>query len=324
MPKNTFYKLKLFMAFLSLFLCCSCSISLSRKTKPSFLTLKESYCNPSAYAALPKNTISKNTDSVLAINQYLKPHFSTQSILILNALNLSEDVLFLLKNKKDSTISTIIKKLQVKTEINTKILLALTDISSLSAEFDCEGERLDQVANYVDNINSTKNNRLIVGSILIGAAASVASGFIKNDNFSNGVSIGSGVVAGGLGFLTLNPKGKKVNFFHKKNLLRDVWQETNTLQNFPHFVWYMLSEKHFSNGGIHALLATEKQRWIEYQFNSDEKAGNNSVIFSDGGVYRASDLHSRAQMVNQMQSAVRSINQHLSHLLKEIETAFLL
>lgn len=79
----------------------------------------------------------------------------------------------------------------------------------------------------------------------------------------------------------------------------------------------MLSEKEFSNDGSSSLLHNLKTRWIDYQFDSNENQGNQSVIFSDGGIYFADDLHSRAAMINQLQAVIRSINQSINNLILE-------
>ncbi|MNT94915.1 hypothetical protein D3C72_2366900 [compost metagenome] len=79
----------------------------------------------------------------------------------------------------------------------------------------------------------------------------------------------------------------------------------------------MLSEKEFSNDGNSSLLHNLKTRWIDYQFDSNENQGNQSVIFSDGGIYFADDLHSRAAMINQLQAVIRSINQSINNLILE-------
>jgi hypothetical protein len=39
--------------------------------------------------------------------------------------------------------------LQLKTKINSRITIALTELDAVAAEFDCEGERVAQIGNYV-------------------------------------------------------------------------------------------------------------------------------------------------------------------------------
>jgi hypothetical protein len=164
--------------------------------------------------------------------------------LILNALNNLDEVHEIMELKKNfSGISG--KSFTAKTKINSKITIALTELDAVAAEFDCEGERVAQIGNYVDNLNDSRNNKLILLSIVTGAAASVAGGIVKDNSWSNAIDIGGGVLGAGFGLATLNPKGKKVEFIHQRNLLRDVWNGKLQSPNFPPFIWYMYTEKNF-------------------------------------------------------------------------------
>jgi len=145
----------------------------------------------------------------------------------------------------------------------------------------------------------------------------VASAFISNSGWNKGVAVGAGVAGVGLGIATLNPKGKKIELVHKRNLLRNVWQQENQ-NTFPPFVWFMLTEKSISNSGANSLLHNLRQRWIHYQFDGDSTKAGTSVNFTDGGFYRADDLHNRAQMINQLQAVVRSLGQDINIFLREL------
>ena len=148
---------------------------------------------------------------------------------------------------------------------------------------------------------------------------SVAGGVIKDNGVENAVNIGGGLLGAGLGLATFNPKGKKVEFIHERNLLRDIWEQKLLSKNFPPFIWYMYTEKKFTGNREHSIIQNMKQRWIQYQFDSDENAANQSVNFGNGGFYRSSDLHNRESMLNQMQSATRTINQNINYLLLDLD-----
>lgn len=301
----------------------SCISKKNQVIRQNILTLKDSYCKaPFKYNY--SNTIpSYNSDSILAANTDLKENFSDQSILILNALDNLDEVHEIMKLKKDSSLASQVKVLQLKTKINSKITIALTELDAVAAEFDCEGERVAQIGAYVDNLNESRNNTLILYSIVAGAAASIAGGIVKDNGWSNAIDIGGGTLGAGLGLATLNPKGKKVEFIHQRNLLRDVWNEKLESPNFPPFVWYMYTEKKFSNKEKHSIIRSMKERWLHYQFDDNKLKADQSVIFSDGGYYRANDLHNRAAMLNQMQSATRTINQNINYLLLDLDKLIL-
>ncbi|WP_265131693.1 hypothetical protein [Chryseobacterium oranimense] len=304
-------------------LLTSCVSKKNQAIKQNILTLKDSYCKAPFKYNYSNRIPSYNSDSILLANKDLRGMFSDQSILILNALDNLDEVHQIIELKKDSSIASQVKVLQLKSKINSKITIALTELDAVAAEFDCEGERVTQIGNYVDNLNDSKNNRLILLSIVTGAAASVAGGIIQDGGWSNAVDISGGVLGAGFGLATLNPKGKKVEFIHQRNLLRDIWRQKLESPNFPPFIWYMYTEKKFSNKERHSIISSMKERWLHYQFDDDKTAADQSVIFSDGGFYRADDLHNRAAMLNQMQSATRTINQNINYLLLDLDKLIL-
>lgn len=301
----------------------SCVSKKNQAIKQNILTLKDSYCKAPFKYNYSNRIPSYNSDSILLANKDLRGMFSDQSILILNALDNLDEVHQIIELKKDSSIASQVKVLQLKSKINSKITIALTELDAVAAEFDCEGERVTQIGNYVDNLNDSKNNKLILLSIVTGAAASVAGGIIQDGGWSNAVDISGGVLGAGFGLATLNPKGKKVEFIHQRNLLRDIWRQKLESPNFPPFIWYMYTEKKFSNKERHSIISSMKERWLHYQFDDDKTAADQSVIFSDGGFYRADDLHNRAAMLNQMQSATRTINQNINYLLLDLDKLIL-
>ena len=304
-------------------LLTSCVSKKNQTIKQNILTLKDSYCKAPFQYNFNNKVPSYNSDSILLANQQLKSVFSDQSILVLNALDNLDEVQEIIELKKDSSLNSQVKVLQLKMKINSKITIALTELDAVAAEFDCEGERVAQIGSYVDNLNDSRNNRLILYSIVAGAAASVAGGIVKNDSWSSAIDIAGGGLGAGFGLATLNPKGKKVEFIHERNLLRDVWNERLESPNFPPFIWYMYTEKKFSNKQNHSIIKNMKQRWLHYQFDDEKAEADQSVIFSDGGFYRASDLQNRAAMLNQMQSATRTINQTINYLLLDLDKLIL-
>jgi len=314
-------KIIYFVAFSMLLTSC-----VSRKNqaiRQNILTLRDSYCKAPFKYNYGNKLPSYNSDSIINANKELRDKFSDQSILILNALDNLDEVHEIMELKKDTSLESQVKVLQLKSKINSKIAIALTELDAVAAEFDCEGERVAQIGNYVDNLNDSRNNKLILLSIVTGAAASVAGGIVKDNSWSNAIDIGGGVLGAGFGLATLNPKGKKVEFIHQRNLLRDVWNGKLQSPNFPPFIWYMYTEKKFSNKEQQSIISSMKERWLHYQFDDDKKRADESVIFSDGGFYRSDDLHNRAAMLNQMQSATRTINQNINYLLLDLDRLIL-
>lgn len=262
-----------------------------------------------------------NSDSILKANVSLKSKFSEASILIMNALRINDEVHEIVNKPNKNSLESMVRLNTLKQQIDNRVWIANSEIDALSAELDCEGERIDQIANFVDNANSGKTTKFTVASIVIGAASSIATVLISNESLNNGVAIGAGVLGASLGFATLNPKGKKVEMSSNRNLLQNVWSNQNQHEISP-FVWYMLTEPKFSNSGKTTLLQNTKERWLMYQFDENLTKANKSVNFSKGGIYHADDLHARSQMINQFQSVVRSIKQNINLFLAELNTAF--
>lgn len=314
---------KRYAIFAAFILLTSCVSKKNQVIKQNILTLRDSYCKAPFKYNYENKLPSYNSDSIISANQQLKGIFSDQSILILNALDNLDEVNEIVKLKKDSSLNSQVKVLQLKMKINSKITIALTELDAVAAEFDCEGERVAQIGNYVDNLNDSRNNKLILYSIAAGAVASIAGGIVQDEGWSSVIDISGGALGAGFGLATLNPKGKKVEFIHQRNLLRDIWNEKLESPNFPPFIWYMYTEKRFSNKEEHSVISSMKQRWLHYQFDDDKNVADHSVIFKDGGLYRADDLHNRAAMLNQMQSATRTINQTINYLLLDLDKLIL-
>ena len=310
-----------------LFLVFTFTSCVSKKTqalRDNILTLKDSYCKAPFKYNYDKKLPSYNADSILLANKNLSEYFSDQSILILNALGTTDEVKKIIEIKKDTSVESKLEMLHLRSVIDSKVTIAITELDAVAAEFDCEGERVGQMASFIDDLNSRKMNRMVILSIVLGAAASTTSAIVKNENVGKSVDIGAGVLGAGLGFMMLNPKGKKIEFIHQRNLLRDIWQEKLVSENFPPFVWYMYTEKNFSNYTQEvSIIQNIKKRWVEYNFGNDLETANESVLFDNGGVYYAEDLHNRTSMLNQMQSATRTINQNINYLLLDLDKLIL-
>jgi len=83
-----------------------------------------------------------------------------------------------------------------------------------------------------------------------------------------------------------------------------------------------LNEKYFSNSGKVSLVQSIKKRWLEFDLGKQVDKADEQLYFGAGGVYKADDLHTRAAMLNELQSTVRSINQDLQGLMLYIERQF--
>ncbi len=207
--------------------------------------------------------------------------------------------------------------LHQRQRIAAQLALVSTTVASVAAELDCEGERADQVAGYLAGQDDRRTQRLNVLSIGMGAASGIGTTVIENKPAQYAFGIGGGLLAAGLGLLTLHVS-HTAEFTHPRNLLADVWAEKPTSDLFPPSVWYMLTEPAFSNSGQTALAHNTRQRWQHYGqlAHPASRQGKElaALLFGAGGRYSAAQLTVRANMLNELQAAVRLLNQELQGL----------
>jgi len=283
------------------------------------LNVSNQYCAPTiSYGHNTAYLPLANTDSILANSKELALHMSEHDILMANATGTLALANQLLMAKSDQSVSGKIRQLEISDRIQNHLLLLTTEISGVSAELDCEGERADLFANYLDNLNDKKTARLTGASIVIGALATVAAVAVSNNAAQNSISITGGLISAGLGILTIKPSGKKIKYIHDRNVLEDIWFEPKNSSIYSPFIWYILTEKHFSNSQQEPLVQTIKGRWKKFELDNDRDNNTIRLLFKSGGIYDADELHTRATMLNQLQSTIRSINQDMQGLISAL------
>ena len=294
-------------------------VCLSSCKSYKLITYESDYCEPPIYANTVEKPIEFNSDSILVPDHKWKTQFTKQNILLAHALNLDKELEQLTELRDEhSNIKDSVLYLAAQQKIEQKVRDALVEIDALVGELDCEGERCDQLKELLEGMNSKRNNKLTVASIVIGALSAVADACISNDGWNKGVAIGAGVIGAGLGWATLSPKGKRLILKHKRNHLRAIWEEKNSYE-FPPIIWYMLNETRFTNSQQSTMLRNIRKRWLTFTFEDDIKGANKSVLFKSEGVYTEDLLETRSQIVGQLKATTQLLNQNFSSLLKEIK-----
>ncbi|GAB3748939.1 hypothetical protein GCM10028817_08250 [Spirosoma pomorum] len=277
--------------------------------------LSDSFCDPAlAYTYdstyLPRPSIQP----FLQANPILRQRYSQHDLLLANATGTLSLLRELHQLETNSSVDTQQEQLTKRQQILHRLLLASTEISSLAAELDCEGERADQLAEYLDQRDDRRVRRLTILSIVVGAVTTVVSTLIQADTPDKVIGIGGGVASAALGGLAAFSSQQTVSYQHPRNLLTDVWRQRKASSVYPPFVWYVLNEPAFSNSGQRSISANIRQRWLEYVLPQPSPE-QEKLFFGTGGAYQADDLHTRANMLNQLQSSVRSIDQNLQGLI---------
>ncbi|MBV7530127.1 hypothetical protein [Chitinophaga sp. sic0106] len=297
---------------ISMFYACGSSKVLDGNSQ-----FHQNYCAP---APLFQKTVATtppgNTDSLLKAH----PEIPLDVIITANATGTLTLITQLPQLEKDTSMQSLIQRTALRSSIQQRLLLAVTEISGLAAEMDCEGERADQLGRYLDNLNSNRNTKLTVGSIIVAAITTVATIAFKDDRTQNVAAITGGVISSGLALMTVKPAGKKISLTLRRNVLKDIWTQADTSDIYSPGLWYMLSDQHFSNSGSISLVQSISGRWKKYDLDKKISPEDVERYFGNGGVYTADNLHTRAAMLNELQSTVRSLNQNLQSLMQYINS----
>lgn len=293
--------------FLSVLLLTACSTLINNV---QVHTLTTNYCAPNvAYTSIPIQEIAAS-DSI-----QIRQIFSYHDFVLIKYLNLAEPIIQYLGIANNATL-----KLAARQKMTERYMLFETELNAIAAELDCNGERIDKLAGYIDELNAKTQTRLTVASILLGAVTAVTATTVKNDGLNNGLSIAGGVGTAVLGFMTLNPKGKKVKMQLQRNMLESIWYQNNMAQIYPSSVWGILSEKKFSNAENSSLIETMRQRWLQYGLDDEPDSPLQQLYFKNGGTFAAEELHDLANMHNELQATIRSIQQDMRSLILAIHT----
>jgi hypothetical protein len=82
----------------------------------------------------------------------------------------------------------------------------------------------------------------------------------------------------------------------------------------------MLKEKRFSNSGQVSLIESIRIRWIEFDLGKQPPPEDQTLYFGGGGIFTAYKMHTRADMLNELQSTIRGLNQQLQLLMQYLES----
>ncbi len=278
------------------------------------------YCDPPLpYRYNPAFAPSPNLEA--ALTPALLARYPRRNLLTANAVGILPQLQAMLgleaQARQQPGPSAELAVLRQRQRLAAQVALVSTTVASVAAELDCEGERADQVAGYLRAQDNRRTQRLNVLSISTGAASGLGTTVVDSRPGQYAFGIGGGLLAAGLGLLTLTG-GHTVEFDHPRNLLAEVWLEKPTSAVFPPSVWYLLTEPAFSNQGQTAIAHNTRQRWTHYGqlARPDSKEGKAlaALLFGAGGQYSADQLTVRANMLNELQAAVRLLNQELQGL----------
>ncbi|MEA5259020.1 hypothetical protein VB264_14585 [Arcicella aquatica] len=278
---------------------------------PQVNALKNSFCTPNHKI----NYAIFEEVSDLTSQDFINSNLTENNYAVAKSLGILNDLHDYLTIKKTSNDGVRLTLLEKKDQINAKIQLARLDLEAISSELLCESVRSHQILDYLDDYNSKRTNRLLVGSVILGAVSAGVTSFIESDNLNKTISVGAGLIGAGVGIITINPKGKKVEFYHHRNLLKNIWEESNNDKNLSPFIWKLLTDKQMSNAKTNSLAYNIKTRWQHILMDDGEiNQADLKLFFGEGGLYTVEDLQQLESMINQLRSTIDELNQDILSL----------
>ncbi|MCC5816159.1 MAG: hypothetical protein JJT78_15515 [Leptospira sp.] len=203
-------------------------------------------------------------------------------------------------------------------------------MSSIIAQIDCEEERAEQVAGYLDNLNRSEESRFTVYAILAGAGFAVLTGSLylydPSMNSVEGLVVLGGLLEGYYGYRILTVENRE-SFHHPINPIQEVYSPENGSRFFPYFLWILLNDSNYSLGNSDTIQSKLSRRWDQFEIKEiqnleieddgiERKAWD--IMMSDGGIYTAKKLKLRASMLDQIEASVSLVKYNLALLYKEI------
>ncbi|MFC4870628.1 hypothetical protein [Negadavirga shengliensis] len=248
-------------------------------------------------------------------DEELLDFFSEKSLVIANALNLKQELRkhIEMEGKETDRVERFISHQEILNKIN----LAALEISSLNAAIRCEEDKTEQLAWYLDRLESTKSNRRTVSGIIVDASANLVSGAIilwiaDGNTFRQLLGVGASLTQ-----IILNVNNKFQNHFivleHETNLIREVFDEDREWSEImPPAVWYYINEKKVEVVG-RTIRGTLVHNWEEFNIRQ-----NQELYLSDGGEYGVNQLRNRASMLDQFASYIDLMKQDLLMFRREV------
>lgn len=304
----------------------SCAIYTPTNTTPQF---EVSNCNRQVTKLYTEKDLPKPIHT-LDIDTVLTARFSFQSLNAANAIGILHDLADYVKLKnqyiKSANPELRIELIELSQKINQRINISSLEISAIASEMDCEEERASQIAAYLKAQEDNAETKLTVGAIIVGATGAITTGILlaleKSSIEPEFIGIGSGLSETALGLIILLNK-RKIDFYHPRNALKDIWEGHETSEIFPAPVWYHLNYFNPNTPENPSLRYQIIERWMNYGQIADaskkQKRNLFQIYFGNGGKYTAEQLINRANMYDQLESHINLMKQNLKGLAIELE-----
>jgi len=205
-------------------------------------------------------------------------------------------------------------------DVLTRIDLARLEISAITAELDCEGERSQQAADYLAQRQARTVQRVTVASILTATVVGVASVLLSTKDAAasvqDAVGITGAAAAAGTGFATLYV-APTLRLESPRNMLRDIREGPTSSSIYPPVVWAYLSRAGFSNAQDAPIRTKLIERFCRLNGRCDDDT-TVRLVFGAGGEFDADTLRQQAALLDQVKAEVDLENQDLRALAERL------
>jgi len=266
----------------------------------------------------------------LKLDTALVGRFSEGGLKIANAIGiiglLTDYVDAEKKYNTTPSIENKVRILDLDRRLANAIQRASLEISAVASEIDCEEERADQISYYLKKREDDRETKLTVAAISVGAIATIASGILfatdKDKDLEYAVEVGGSIAEAVLGFMIFTSK-PKVEFYHPRNHLEEIWNGKETSMLFPAHVWYYFNYYNPDKPNEPSLRVQILKGWKAiYEWEKNENKHKQNLIalfFGKGGQYTSEHLKARARMLDQLQANITLMKQDLTKLATYLE-----
>jgi hypothetical protein len=268
-----------------------------------------------------KQSISNSSDGTTKLSAALTSRFSPDALRVSEVIQalplLARMAELTAAGKEQSTDMLIVRQLLME-----RILLALLEVESTTAEIVCERDRADQDADRIDEVDAQKVTNLTILSIVLSGITGIVTGGIS---LASGATIGADVanVGGGVLATVFGVSAlfvhSQVEFQHERNILHELWEDSEQPLIFSPIVWRYLHrvEDNNDNPRTH-ILAVWKQKGRLGDPGTADDERRRTLFFGSGGRYSAPDLRARASLLETLEASLRLMHEELEVLILEI------
>jgi hypothetical protein len=192
--------------------------------------------------------------------------------------------------------------------VERAIQMASFETSAITGGIDCEEEKAEQIANFLEKRIKNKETNRTVAAIVTGAVVSTGTGIALVAGAAGSMLEIFGIVGGltevWLGVSILNLQ-KYVEIEHPVNVIDMIYENDNSERVFPVSVW------NYINASLNEDEISKRERVVQRWEDFEVEVGTLEIIRSDGGKYNAEMLKTRANMLDQLEAQIYLMKQDL-------------